>query len=163
MRLLIAVIGGEQAGGEALELAFEVGREIGRRGHLLLCGGRGGVMREACRGAREGGGMSVAVLPGSDLSDANEFVDIPILTGIGFARNSIIATTANALIAIDGAFGTLSEIAFALRAGRPVVGLKTWRLEDSSGQAPPIMQAASPLEAVDVAIAHAQPHARAGG
>ena len=147
--MLIGVIGGQDAEGDALALAHEVGREIGGRGHVLVCGGRGGVMREACRGAKEAGGLTVGILPGDDLSDANEFLDVPVITGIGFARNSIVARTANALIAIDGGYGTLSEIAFGLIAGRPVVGLGTWELRDGAGRAPAITRAGSAAEAVD--------------
>ena len=125
-----------------------MGREIASRGHVLVCGGRGGVMREACRGAKDGGGLTVGILPGDDLSDANEFVDIPVITGLGFARNTIIARTANALIAVDGHYGTLSEIAFGLTAGRPIVGLRTWELRDGQGREPPIERVSSAAEAV---------------
>jgi uncharacterized protein (TIGR00725 family) len=158
--LLIGVIGGEFADGGALDLAYQVGREIGARGHHLVCGGRGGVMREACRGVRDGGGLAVAVLPGDDLADANEYVDIPILTGIGFARNAIIARTANALIAIDGAYGTLSEIAFGFIAGRPIIGLGTWEMTDGQGVPAPVLRASTAVEAVDLALTHAREHPR---
>ncbi len=147
--MLIGVIGGLEAPPEALALAFEVGREIAARDHVLVCGGRGGVMREASRGAKEAGGLTVGILPGDDLSDANEFLDIPVLTGIGFARNSIVARTANALIAVDGSYGTLSEIAFGLIAGRPIVGLNTWELRDPAGREPPIERVSSAAEAVE--------------
>ncbi len=147
--MLIGVIGGGEAEGDALTLAHEVGREIASRGHVLVCGGRGGVMREACRGAKEAGGLTVGILPGDDLADANEFLDIPVLTGIGFARNSIVARTANALIAIDGSYGTLSEIAFGLTAGRHIVGLLTWEMRDGAGREPPIERVQSAVEAVD--------------
>ena len=146
--MLIGVIGGHEADDDSQALAYAVGREIASRGHVLVCGGRGGVMREACRGAKDGGGLTVGILPGDDLSDANEFVDIPVITGIGFARNSIIARTANALIAVDGHYGTLSEIAFGLTAGRPIVGLRTWQLRDGQGREPPIERVSSAAEAV---------------
>jgi uncharacterized protein (TIGR00725 family) len=147
--VIIGVIGGELASDGALGLAYEVGRELAARGHVLVCGGRGGVMREVCRGAKDGGGLTVAILPGDDTSDANEYVDVPVVTGIGFARNAIIARTANALIAIEGRYGTLSEIAFAFIAGRPVVGLGTWELRDGAGNEAPIVPAATAREAVD--------------
>ncbi len=147
--MLIGVIGGDEAQSDSLRLAYEVGREIASRGHVLVSGGRGGVMRESCRGAKEAGGLTVGILPGDDLSDANEFLDIPIITGIGFARNSIVARTANALIAIDGSYGTLSEIAYGLTAGRHVVGLNTWELRDGDGNEPPIERVESAAEAVD--------------
>ena len=146
--MLIGVIGGQEAEGESLRLAYEVGREIASRGHVLVCGGRGGVMREACRGAKEAGGLTVGILPGDDLSDANEYLDVPVITGIGFARNSIVARTANALIAIDGGYGTLSEIAFGLIAARPIIGLRTWELRDASGREPPIERVDGAVEAV---------------
>ncbi|MCY4615054.1 MAG: TIGR00725 family protein, partial [Chloroflexi bacterium] len=87
----ISVIGGQEADEQASRLAFEVGREIGARGHVLICGGRTGVMREACRGAKESGGLTVGILPGDDLGDVNEFVDIPLPTGIGYMRNVLVA------------------------------------------------------------------------
>ncbi len=146
--MLIGVIGGDEAQGDALRLAYEVGREIASRGHVLVSGGRGGVMRESCRGAKEAGGLTVGILPGDDTSDANEFIDIPIVTGIGYARNSIVVRTANALIAIDGSYGTLSEIAYGLTAGRHVVGLNTWELRDSEGTEPPIERVETAAEAV---------------
>ena len=96
--MLIGVIGDDEAEGDALRLAYEVGREIATRGHVLVSGGRGGVMCKSCRGAQEAGGLTVGILPGDDTSDANEFIDIPIITGIGYARNSIVVRTANALI-----------------------------------------------------------------
>ncbi|MCH7825560.1 MAG: TIGR00725 family protein, partial [Acidobacteria bacterium] len=145
--MLIGVIGGKEADDDSLALAYAVGREIASRGHVLVCGGRGGVMREACRGAKDGGGLTVGILPGDDLSDANEFVDIPVITGLGFARNTIIARTANALIAVDGHYGTLSEIAFGLTAGRPIVWLRTWELRDGQGREPPIERVSSAAEA----------------
>ena len=147
--MLIGVIGGERASAEAERRAYAVGRELARRGHTLICGGRGGVMRESCRGAREAGGLTVALLPGDDPAEANEFVDVPIATGLGFARNALIARSAEALIAIGGSYGTLSEIAFGLIAGRPIVGLGTWRLRDGAGAEPPIERAADPRGAVE--------------
>ncbi len=147
--MLIGVIGGQDAAAEVLTLAYDVGRELAARGHVLVCGGRGGVMREACRGAKAAGGLTVAILPGDDLSDANEFIDVPVITGIGFARNTIIARTANALIAIDGGYGTLSEIAFGLIAGTPVVGIGTWEIRDAAGREPPIRRVGTAIEAVD--------------
>ena len=146
---MIGVIGGEQADEAHAALAYEVGRELGARGHTLVCGGRGGVMREACRGARDAGGLTVGILPGDDASDANEFVDVAVITGIGFARNTIIARTAQALVAVGGAYGTLSEIAFGLSAGRPVIALGSWELRDGEGREPPIVRASSAQEAVD--------------
>ena len=148
-RLVIGVIGGEQVDEVHAGLAYEVGRELGARGHTLVCGGRGGVMREACRGAREAGGLTVGILPGDDASDANEFVDVPVVTGLGSARNTIIARTAEALVAVSGSYGTLSEIAFGLIAGRPIVALWSWEIRDGEGREAPVLRVASAREAVD--------------
>ncbi len=145
----ISVIGGQEADERASRVAFEVGREIGARGHVLICGGRTGVMREACRGAKESGGLTVGILPGDDLGDVNEFVDIPLPTGIGYTRNVLVARAGEAVIAIDGQLGTLSEIAFALISGRPVVGLGTWELRDGNGQEAPIERVDDAVSAVD--------------
>jgi len=110
------------------ELAEEVGQEIARQGAVLVCGGLGGVMEAACKGAAKEGGLTVGILPGDDRRSANQYVQIPIVTGMGYARNSIVARTAQAVIAIDGAYGTLTEIAYALQDGKPVIGLGTWSL-----------------------------------
>ena len=154
----ISVIGGQEADEQASRLAFEVGREVGARGHVLICGGRSGVMREACRGAKESGGLTVGILPGDDLADVNEFVDIPLPTGIGYTRNVLVARAGEAVIAIDGKFGTLSEIAFALISGRPVIGLGTWELRDGDGEEAPIQRvddATSAVDACEAAVAAA--------
>lgn len=154
----ISVIGGHEADEQASRLALEVGREIGARGHVLICGGRTGVMREVCRGAKETGGLTVGILPGEDLGDVNEFVDIPLPTGIGYARNVLVARAGEAVIAIDGSVGTLSEIAFALISNRPVVGLGTWELRDGHGAEPPIERvedAPSAVDACEAAVAAA--------
>jgi uncharacterized protein (TIGR00725 family) len=146
--MLIGVIGGNEATTDVLETAYTVGLMVAARGHVLVCGGRGGVMREACRGAKAAGGVTVGILPGEDLSDANEYLDIPVVTGLGSGRNIIVARTANALIAIGGAYGTLSEIAFGLMLGRTVVGLGTWELRDSAGREAPIVRVAGAEAAV---------------
>lgn len=145
----IGVIGGDPCSEQDSLHAFEVGREIGRRGHLLITGGRGGVMREACRGAREAGGTTVGILPGNDDTEANEFVDIPIVTGLGHVRNAIVVRTSEALIAVGGRYGTLSEIAFALIYNRPIVGLGTWQLTDPAGDFVPVIPFETAAEAVD--------------
>ena len=141
---IIGVIGqGRDCSAELLKDAEEIGYHIARRGAILICGGLGGVMEAACRGAKKGGGTTIGVLPGTNKADANTFVDIPIVTGIGEARNSIIVRTADALIAIGGKYGTLSEVAFALAFGKPIVGLHTWQ---GIGQ---MIHVASPVEAVE--------------
>ena len=147
--MLIGVVGGERASPDSLQLAYEVGAELAARGHTLICGGRGGVMLESCRGAKSQRGLTVGILSGEDATDANEFVDVPIITAMGFIRNAIIARSAEALIAIDGSYGTLSEIAFALIAGRTVVGLGTWELRDGDGVEPPLVRVTTAREALD--------------
>lgn len=139
----IGVIGAGSCPAEIYELAREVGREIARRGYLLICGGLGGVMEAACRGAKEEGGMTVGVIPMADKEKANPYVDVVIATDMGHARNIIIVHSSDGLVAVAGQEGTLSEIAIALKVGKPVVGLKSW---DLGGRVP---QASSPQEAVE--------------
>ncbi len=144
-RLRVAVIGGSRPGRQALEAAFEVGRLIARAGAIVVCGGLGGVMEEASRGAREEGGFVVGILPGGTLSDANPWVNLPIATGLGYTRNPLVVLNADAVIAIDGEYGTLSEIAYGKIHGKKVVGLGSW---DVKGVEP----AATPEEAVRTAL-----------
>jgi uncharacterized protein (TIGR00725 family) len=106
-----------------------VGRELAARGAVVVCGGLGGVMEAACRGAKEGGGVTVGILPGTDRAAANSFVDVAIPSGLGEARNALVVRAADALVAVGGGYGTLSEIALALKAGKQVVGLDTWDIE----------------------------------
>jgi uncharacterized protein (TIGR00725 family) len=126
MKRVIAVIGGRRTEKSLLKEAEETGRLIAGKGAVLVCGGLGGVMEAASRGAKAGGGLTVGILPQNDSKEANQFIDIPVVTGLGIGRNVIIARTADALIAVGGSYGTLSEIAFALQMGKPVVGIKTW-------------------------------------
>ena len=116
-------------GDEPTVVAAEVGRLLAERGTVLICGGRGGAMEAACRGAKEAGGLTVGILPGSDSSDANPFVDVVVPTGLGEARNALVVAAADVVIAIGGGYGTLSEIALALKAGKRVIGLGTWEIE----------------------------------
>jgi uncharacterized protein (TIGR00725 family) len=124
----VAVVGPGEATAEELAAAHAVGAELAGRGAVVVCGGRGGAMEAAARGVREAGGTCVGLLPGDDRADANEFVDIAVTTGMGELRNGLIVRAVDAVIAIGGAYGTLSEVAFALRVGKPVVGLNTWEL-----------------------------------
>jgi hypothetical protein len=153
----IAVIGsGTECTHEELALAEALGREIARRGAVLVCGGLGGVMEAACRGALTEEGMTIGILPGNDTRAANPFVKIAIATGAGFARNLAVVNTARAIIAIGGNYGTLSEIAFALKVGRPIVGLNTWSLARKTGVTEELLITADGvLDAVDKAIAAA--------
>jgi len=153
---LIGVIGGSSATAEEATLAEEVGRTLAENGAMLICGGRGGVMEAACRGAREAGGLTIGILPGTDRSAANPYVALAIPTGIGYARNAIITRSAEAVIAIAGSFGTLSEIAFSLDFGTPVVGLRTWKVEREGHPAASIVYTEGPQEAVRKALALAR-------
>jgi uncharacterized protein (TIGR00725 family) len=125
----VAVVGSGEAEERHAAPAEEVGRLIAEGGALLVCGGLGGVMEAACRGARAAGGTTVGLLPGVDRSEANRHVAVAVPTGLGEARNALVVRAADAVIAIGGGYGTLSEIALALRAGKPVIGLDTWEIE----------------------------------
>ena len=153
--MLIAVIGGGQCSAEEVSLAEAVGRGLAKRGAILICGGLGGVMEAACKGAKSAGGTTIGILPGEDRSAANPYVDTPIVTGIGYARNLIVVKSAEAVIAIDGSYGTLSEIAYALQSGIPVIGLDTWSLSLNEQLDHSIIQAQHAEEAVEKAIAAA--------
>jgi uncharacterized protein (TIGR00725 family) len=126
--MFIAVIGGSQCSDDDALLAERIGAELARRGIVLVCGGLGGVMEAACKGASSENGLTIGILPGNNSRDANKYVQIPIVTGLGYARNSIVVQSAQAVIAIDGQYGTLSEIAYAVQYGIPVIGLNTWSL-----------------------------------
>ena len=121
----VSVVGGSSVTDREATIAREVGHELGARDHTLVCGGRGGAMRAACRGAREAGGHTVGVLPGTDPAAANPDVETAVATGMGHARNYLVVLNGAAAIAVDGFHGTLSEIALALSLGRPVAGLDT--------------------------------------
>ncbi|HDI51202.1 TIGR00725 family protein [candidate division KSB1 bacterium] len=146
MKTTIGVIGGSTCSEQIARLAEEVGREIANANAVLVCGGRGGVMEAACRGAKSAGGMTIGILPGDDREQANVFVDVAIVTGMGVARNALVVKSSQAVIAIDGKYGTLSEIAFCLQLGIPVVGLQTWEV------APEIITARTPAQAVKLAL-----------
>ena len=154
--MIISVIGSGQATPEIASLAEQVGRELARRGVTVVCGGLGGVMEAVCRGAKQAGGTTIGILPGSDPAHANRWVDIPICTGVGYARNIIVVKTGRAVIAVGGAYGTLSEIGHALAEDIPVVGLSTWSMaRDGQGDAG-IVVVASPVEAVNAALEAAE-------
>ena len=151
----MAVVGPAEGSGDDLAAAEEVGHGLAVRGAVLVCGGRGGAMEAACRGAKRAEGTTVGILPGSDRRDANPYVDIAVPTGLGEGRNALVIRGADAVIAVAGAYGTLSEIALALRAGTPVVGLHTWELSREGRVDGSILRAATPQEAVELALAAA--------
>jgi hypothetical protein len=148
---VIAVIGTGEPDPLLEELAHEVGRLLAEAGCTLVCGGLGGVMLAACRGARSASGRTVGILPGRSRADANPYVDVAIATGMAEARNAVIAWTADAVVAVGGGFGTLSEIALTLRAGKRVVGLETWEVSQG-GRDPGILRASTPREAVRLVL-----------
>jgi hypothetical protein len=148
----IAVIGGSQCSKKEAQMAEEVGRELARRGAILVCGGLGGIMRAACKGASAAGGTTVGILPGESRQSANPYVQIPIVTGLGEARNVIVVKSAQAVIAIGGSYGTLSEISHALKNGIPLIGLNTWSISRNGRQDKSIILAQSPTEAVSQAL-----------
>jgi len=153
----VAVIGdGDPRGPEAhriLEWAEEVGQLLARGGAVVVTGGLGGVMRAASRGAQASGGGTIGILPGSDAAEANEFVTIPIPTGLGVVRNLVVVTAADAVLAVGGRHGTLSEIGLALRMGRHVVALSSWRVESEHRLGGPrLHRARDPREAAAMAL-----------
>lgn len=152
MRPTIAICGGQFSEEPFLRFAEEAGRSIAEAGATLICGGLTGVMEAACRGATEAGGTAIGILPGTDRAAANQWVTHAIATGIGHARNLIIINSADAVIAINGEYGTLSEIAFAVKLDRPVVGVGTWNLVDPGGSPAPIHVAPNGVEAVAMAL-----------
>jgi len=142
--LQIAVIGSGQENEETDRLAFGVGREIARIGAVLVCGGLDGVMKHAARGAHKEKGTTVGILPGPDRKAANSFIDIAIPTDMGHARNALVARSADALIAVGGGYGTLSEIGLALKMGKPVVAIRSWEI-------PGVIPAEEAKQAVELA------------
>lgn len=151
-RLHVAVIGAAHASSAECAAAEQVGRRIAEAGAVLVCGGLGGVMEAACRGACSGGGTTVGILPGTDRLDANESVEIAVATGMGEARNAVVVATADAVVAVGGEFGTLSEIALALKAETPVIGLRTWELARPGARVEGIVPALGADEAAAQAL-----------
>ena len=142
----IGVIGAGECSPKAAALAYETGRLIARNNAVLVCGGLGGIMEHAARGAYEAGGLTVGILPGFEMKDANPFIKIALPTGLSHARNILVVRSSMALIAIEGSYGTLSEIAIALKLGKPVIGLSTWDI------GPEVIKAENPEDAVTTAI-----------
>ena len=149
----VAVSGSGQADDEACRLAEDVGRELARRGAVVVTGGLGGAMEAACRGAKAAHGTTIGILPGGDRTGANPWVDVAVPTGMGEGRNALVVRTADALVAVAGEFGTLSEIALALKLGKPVVGLGTWELARGGQPVDAIVVAGTAAEAAEQAVA----------
>jgi len=154
--MIIAVIGDSSCSPEEAKLAEAVGELLAQQGATVVCGGLGGVMEAVCRGAKSKGGLTVGILPGQDSSTATPWVDVPVVTGIGEARNVVVVKSAQAVIAIGGSYGTLSEIAYALKNGIPVVGLNTWSLSRNGREDDSIIRVQSTVEAVNKAISLAK-------
>ena len=140
-RVAIGVFGGRDVGDDIWQIAEKVGSGIAKLGGILVCGGMGGVMEAACIGAKSQDGLTLGILPTSTKEEGNNYIDIAIATGMGSARNSIIVRSIDAAIAIDGQYGTLSEIAYCLEMGVKVIGIRTWNIEG-------VIQADSPEDAV---------------
>ena len=155
-KLIIAVIGGGQCSTKEAVLAEAVGRELAKREVILVCGGLGGVMEAACRGATIESGLTIGILPGDDPATSNPYVQIPVATGIGYARNIAVVKSAQAVIAIDGDYGTLSEIGYALKADIPVIGLNTWSLSRNGQEDKSIIEAEDAVDAVEKAVSLAR-------
>ena len=152
MKPRIGVLGPNVTTPEQHALGVEVGRLIAERGAILLCGGLGGMMAAAAEGAQAAGGQTVGILPGDDATAANDFIDLPIPTGLGAYRNAVLVRACDVVIAVHGAYGTLSEIAFALRLGVPVVGLHTWSVHRDGQPDPGIHVAQTAAEAIERAL-----------
>ena len=144
-RIRVGVIGGASANSEYLETAFLVGELIARNNAVLVCGGLSGVMNAASRGAKKEGGLTIGILPGNTREDANPYIDIPIATGMGYTRNALVVMNSDVLIAINGKYGTLSEIAYGCVQGKRIIGIGTWDIKG-------IIRADSAEEAVDLAL-----------
>lgn len=154
--MTVAVIGGSRCSAQEAALAETVGRELAKRGAVLVCGGLSGVMEAACRGAAIESGLTIGILPSDNPSDCNPYVQIPIATGAGYARNVAVVNSAQAVIAIDGDYGTLTEIGFALKSGIPVIGLRTWSLYQNGEEDRAIIKAEDAVDAVEKAVSLAK-------
>ncbi len=141
----IGVIGGSSPDKKSFALALKIGQLIAEKGAILICGGLSGIMEAASRGVKQAGGLTVGILPGNSPSEANPYIDIAIATGIGYARNSLVAMNSDVIIAVDGQYGTLTEIAYGCIYGKKIIGLGTWDIEG-------VTQAQTAEEAVELAF-----------
>ena len=144
-KIRIGVIGGSKPDTKSRQVAFNVGQLIAEKGAILICGGLSGVMEAASRGAKHAGGLTLGILPGNSPHDANTYIDIAIATGLGYSRNSLVAMNSDVIIAVDGRYGTLSEIAYGRIYGKKIIGLGTWDIEG-------VIKAGSAEEAVNLAL-----------
>ncbi len=158
-KITISVIGGHETNGETKELAYAVGKKVAEAGAVLVCGGLDGVMSAAARGAKEAGGLTIGLLPGKDKKDANPYIDIALPTSIGYARNAIVACSADIIVALPGSYGTSCEISYGLVYSRPVIDLGNWNVKGMI-KAQNIDEFCAKLEKL---IEKIQPHARASG
>lgn len=145
-KLYIGVIGGGSCTEKTAELAESVGQEVAKSGAILVCGGLGGVMEAACRGAKQAGGTTLGILPNWSKESANEFVDIPIVTGLGDMRNLMVIRNSDGVIALPGKYGTLSEVAFCLNSATPLISLSNWNVSKK------IIRARDARQAVELAV-----------
>jgi hypothetical protein len=145
-QIYVGVIGGSSCTEKVAQTAEAVGREIAQIGAILVCGGLGGTMEAACRGAKNAGGMTIGILPSWNKESANEYVDFPIVTGLGDMRNLVVVRNSDAVIALEGRFGTLSEIAFCLNSGTPLISLSNWDISRK------IIRAKDAKNAVELAL-----------
>jgi uncharacterized protein (TIGR00725 family) len=145
-KIFIGVIGGSDCSEDVYKLAEEVGERIVKAGAVLVCGGLGGVMEAVSKGAKKAGGATIGILPGIDKGQANPYIDFPIVTGLGEARNLLVIRNSDVVIALPGEYGTLSEIGFGLKLGKPIIGLSTWDVSEE------IIKAKNPEEAVKIAL-----------
>ncbi len=143
---VIAIIGAGQCSDKVKKLAYTAGKFVAQLGGTVVCGGLGGVMEAAAQGAKEGGGTTIGIIPTANKKDANKFIDYVIVTGMGEARNALVIKTADAIIAFEGKFGTLSEIAFALQSGKPTISVGSWDIDSQ------IIKEDNPEEAVKIAF-----------
>ncbi len=144
-KIRIGVIGGSKPDTRSRQVAFNVGKLIAEKGAILICGGLSGVMEAVSRGAKQAGGLTIGILPGNSPLDANSNIDIAIATGLGYGRNSLVAMNADVIIAVDGQYGTLTEIAYGRIYGKKIIGLGTWDIEG-------VIKAESAEEAVNIAF-----------
>ena len=155
-RLYIGVAGASQAGPELVEQAERLGRRVAEAGAVVVCGGGPGVMEAVCRGALAAGGTTVGLLPGLDRAEGSAYLTVSLPTGLGQGRNLLLVRSSDALVAVGGGFGTLSEIALALRTGTPVVGLATWSLHLDAKAVDAFPVATDPDTAADMALTAAR-------